>query len=69
MAKYKSRVKNKYMGSGFEGYVASARTTEGLELAKKLQESALTGQKLLNVKLVDKDELIAHFEITSTPVK
>ena len=59
MAKYKSRVKNKYMGSGFEGYVASARTTEGLELAKKLQESALTGQKLLNVKIdQDKDEAI-----------
>ena len=51
MAKYKSRIKNKYMGSGFEGYVSSARTTEGLELAKKLQESALTGQKLLNVKI------------------
>ena len=47
------------MGSGFEGYVASARTTEGLELAKKLQESALTGQKLLNVKIdQDKDEAI-----------
>lgn len=59
MAKYKSRVKNKYMGSGFEGYVASARTTEGLELAKKLQESAVTGQKLLNVKIdQDKDEAI-----------
>ena len=59
MAKYKSRIKNKYMGSGFEGYVASARTTEGLELAKKLQESALTGQKLLNVKIdQDKDEAI-----------
>ena len=59
MAKYKSRVKNKYMGSGFEGYVSSARTTEGLELAKKLQESALTGQKLLNVKIdQDKDEAI-----------
>ena len=59
MAKYKSRVKNKYMGSGFEGYVASARTTEGLELAKKLQESSLTGQKLLNVKIdQDKDEAI-----------
>ena len=59
MAKYKSRIKNKYMGSGFEGYVSSARTTEGLELAKKLQESALTGQKLLNVKIdQDKDEAI-----------
>lgn len=59
MAKYKSRVKNKYMGSGFEGYVASARTSEGLLLAKKLQESALTGQKLLNVKIgQDKDEAI-----------
>ena len=59
MAKYKSRVRNKFMGSGFEGYVSSARTTEGLELAKKLQESALTGQKLLNVKIdQDKDEAI-----------
>jgi len=59
MAKYKSRISNKYMGSGFEGYVASAKTTEGLELAKKLQESALTGQKLLNVKIdQDKDEAI-----------
>ena len=59
MAKYKSRVKNKFMGSGFEGYVSSARTTEGLELAKKLQESALTGQKLLNVKIdQDKDKAI-----------
>lgn len=59
MAKYKSRVKNKYMGSGFEGYMASARTTEGLELAKKLQESSLTGQKLLTVKIdQDKDEAI-----------
>jgi len=59
MAKYKSRVKNKYMGSGFEGYVASARTSEGLQLAKTLQESALTGQKLLNVKIdQDKDEAI-----------
>ena len=59
MAKYKSRVKNKFMGSGFQGYVSSARTTEGLELAKKLQESALTGQKLLNVKIAnDKDEAI-----------
>ena len=59
MAKYKSRVRNKFMGSGFEGYVSSARTTEGLELAKKLQESALTGQKLLNVKIAnDKDEAI-----------
>ena len=59
MAKYKSRVKNKFMGSGFQGYVSSARTTEGLELAKKLQESAITGQKLLNVKIDnDKDEAI-----------
>ena len=59
MAKYKSRISNKYMGSGFEGYVASAKTTEGLKLAKKLQESALTGQKLLNVKIdQDKDEAI-----------
>jgi hypothetical protein len=59
MAKYKSRVRNKFMGSGFQGYVSSARTTEGLELAKKLQESSLTGQKLLNVKIdQDKDEAI-----------
>ena len=43
MAKYKSRIKNKYMGSGFEGYVSSAKTTEGLELAKALQN---TGEKV-----------------------
>ena len=49
MAKYKSRVKNKYMGSGFEGYVASARTTEGMELAKALQKTGEVGMKLGNV--------------------
>ena len=56
---YKSRVTNKYMGSGFAGQVNSARTTEGLDLVKTLQDSALTGQKLLNVKIdSDKDEAI-----------
>ena len=59
MAKYKSRVKNKYMGSGFEGYVASARTTEGLELAKALQNSGERGMRIANV-LTDrkKDEAV-----------
>ena len=49
MAKYKSRVKNKFMGSGFQGYVASARTTEGMELAKALQKTGEVGMKLGNV--------------------
>ena len=41
MAKYKSRVKNKYMGSGFEGYVSSARTSEGLLVSKKNYKKVL----------------------------
>ena len=49
MAKYKSRVTNKYMGSGFEGYVASAKTTEGLELAKALQNTGERGMRIANV--------------------
>ncbi len=49
MAKYKSKITNKYMGSGFEGYVASARTTEGLELAKALQNTGQRGMRLANV--------------------
>ena len=47
MAKYKSRVKNKYMGSGFEGYVASARTSEGLELAKKITRKCCYRSKII----------------------
>ena len=49
MAKYKSRISNKYMGSGFEGYVASAKTTEGLELAKALQNTGERGMRIANV--------------------
>ena len=49
MAKYKSRITNKYMGSGFEGYVASAKTTEGLELAKALQNTGERGMRIANV--------------------
>ena len=48
MAKYKSRITNKYMGSGFEGYVASAKTTEGLELAKALQNTGERGMRIAN---------------------
>ena len=59
MAKYKSRITNKYMGSGFEGYVASAKTTEGLELAKALQNTGERGMRIANV-ITDqkKDEAI-----------
>ena len=49
MAKYKSRITNKYMGSGFEGYVSSAKTTEGLELAKALQNTGERGMRIANV--------------------
>jgi len=48
MAKYKSRITNKYMGSGFEGYVASAKSTEGLELAKALQNTGERGMRIAN---------------------
>ena len=37
------------MGSGFEGYVASAKTTEGLELAKALQNTGERGMRIANV--------------------
>ena len=49
MAKYKSRITNKYMGSGFEGYVSSAKTTEGLELDKALQNTGERGMRIANV--------------------
>ena len=49
MAKYKSKITNKYMGSGFEGYVSSAKTTEGLELAKALQNTGERGMRIANV--------------------
>tara|TARA_R100001440_G_scaffold20670_2_gene34342 strand:+ start:902 stop:2851 length:1950 start_codon:yes stop_codon:yes gene_type:complete len=59
MAKYKSRITNKFIGSGFEGYVASAKTTEGLELAKALQNTGERGMRIANV-ITDqkKDEAI-----------
>ena len=41
------------MGSGFEGYVASAKTTEGMELAKALQNAGESGMRIANV-LTDK---------------
>jgi len=63
MAKYKSRITNKYMGSGFEGYVASAKTTEGLELAKALQNAGESGMRIANV-LTDKkkDEAVTKIQ-------
>jgi hypothetical protein len=36
------------MGSGFEGYVASAKSTEGLELAKALQNTGERGMRIAN---------------------
>ena len=63
MAKYKSRITNKYMGSGFEGYVASAKTTEGIELAKALQNAGESGMRIANV-LTDKkkDEAVTKIQ-------
>ena len=51
------------MGSGFEGYVASAKTTEGIELAKALQNAGESGMRIANV-LTDKkkDEAVTKIQ-------
>ena len=51
------------MGSGFEGYVASAKTTEGMELAKALQNAGESGMRIANV-LTDKkkDEAVTKIQ-------